>query len=131
MTSHYTKNFDQLKSGNFGKMNAKYTFKTLLESKKEFEDCLLDCSYNFDSNQGKLEQIMNYLSNRIIDFGIDGCFENRTICYENQRINLFVPVEQQESILKLQRQYSHLNREATLRKMSEYMNINDFFYKEN
>jgi len=126
LEQYYTTNFGNLK--NFGKMNAKYIFKTLIESKYVFENYLLESAYTFDSNNKKLEEIMTYLSNRIIDFSSIE-FDDKQLFYNNHRINLYVPNEQQNSIKKLLKQYEHPDRVTTLRKMSEYMNIEDFFYK--
>jgi len=42
---------------------------------------------------------------------------------------LTLPGEQAQALQKLMRQYRHENKNVTLRKMSEYMSIKDFFYK--
>jgi len=126
LEEYYTDNFFNLKE--FGKMNAKYIFKTITESKEAFENYLLDSAHQFNDNPKQLEEIMTYLSSRIINFNLED-FDEKQLFYNNHRINLYVPNEQQESIKKLLKQYEHADRIATLRKMSEYMDIKDFFYK--
>lgn len=118
----YTENFEWLEEGKFGKMNAKYIFKTLMECKEDFEELLILTALDMGENINKVEEIMNYLSQKIIDFRKDNPFEEKN--------NLYVPSRQQQAIKALMKQYHHENKNVMFRKMSEYMNINDFFYKE-
>jgi len=122
LKTFYIENFDLLENGIFGKMNAKYVFKTLLECKEEFEDLLILTAIDMGGDEDKVSEIMIKLSIQIIDFRKDNPFEEKD--------NLYIPAKQQLSIKTLMKQYHHENKNVMFRKLSEYMNINDFFYKE-
>lgn len=150
-----TENFQMLKDGLFGKMNGKYIFKVLLEAKAEFESYLCEVA---SEKLGQFEretvvQIIDFLSASIIDFNqsweeirrerfihckydIPAWRESK---YEKDinafydavgfEFRLYLPEEQELSLQKLMSQYAHANKNVMLRKMSEFMSINDCFYK--
>lgn len=148
-------NFEMLKNGLFGKMNGKYVFRVLLEMKAEFESYLCDIVSRtiVDSEQETAGQIVVFLSASIIDFNQSWeeiCREKIVHCmyditawresnYEKDINAFYDPVgfefrfylskEQETSLRKLMIQYDHANKNVTLRKMSEFMSINDCFYK--
>lgn len=147
-------NFEWLKKGNYGKMNSKYIFKVLLEAKEDFESYLNDVAINMcSSNKQISHDVLNYLSSRIIDFRQDweeisreqpinlkyDILEWENFKYqknlkeyynpEGKIINLYLPSDQKQSLKILLKQYDHKNKNVTLRKMSEYMDIRDFFRK--
>jgi len=150
------RNFKLLEEGLFGKMNGKYIFKVLLEAKDEFEQHLYNTAISYPSLQKEseiLSDILGFLSNSIIDFTKDWneipnekTFETKfnLIRWRKRKYSksleglhdvkgfkfrLHIPQDQEESLRKLLRQYTHRNKNVTLRKMSEYMSIKDFFYK--
>lgn len=121
-------NFKWLKDGNYGKMNGKYIFKVLIEAKEDFEDYLLKIAQEFcpsEMEKEKVKSIVEFLSASIIDFrkGEDFIYPN------SSKFNLYMPEEQKKSLQVLLKQYGHPNKNVTLRKMSELMNIKDFFFK--
>ena len=156
LQEHYSqpKRFDWLTQGNYGKMNSKYIFKVLAEAREGFEVYLYDTAINMrGSKKGVFREIIDFLSASIIDFrkSEDKVFEDKTISpkykilewrdsgykkdleklynHEGGEFLLYIPEEQKQSIEILLKQYEHKNRNVTLRKMSEYMDIRDFFRK--
>jgi len=156
---HYIKpeNFEWLKKGNYGKLNGKYIFKILLEAKEEFESYLYSTAINLspvcNSKKEIIGQIIKFLSLNIIDFNKDwedisqekknlfiyNILEWRDSSYQKEleqfnypqgiNISFYLPEEQKKSLQILFNQYEHENKNVTLRKMSEFMLIKDFFYR--
>lgn len=149
--------FKKLKEGNYGKMNFKYMFKVLLEAREDFEEYLLHTAVSY-SNATKdkeqvLKDIMNFLSASIIDFALDwgdACQKRSIVCKYNIpewrdskynknldalyypkgiKYNFYLPDQQRRSLETLLKQYYNKNKNVTLRKMSEYIDFRDFFYK--
>ncbi len=159
LREHYGKpeNFDWLEKGNYGKMNSKYAFKVLLEAKEEFENYLLKTVLNFapicNSKKEIFKDLLRFNSASIIDFtkswgevpkeknvSFDyDVLEWKNSLYQKNLEELFqtakknfifyLPKEQEQSLNVLSKQYEHPNKNVTLRKMSEFMDIRDFFYK--
>jgi len=156
LNEYYSKpeNFQWLTDGNYGKMNSKYIFKMLLEAKKDFEKYLLRIAIDMSPSHDKeFEAILNYLSASIIDFNKneDEVFTDESISSKynvldwkkyqyNDNLSDFYSPEgydflfslnsgQEESLKTLLKQYRHKNKNVTLRKMSEFMEIRDFFRK--
>ena len=156
LQEHYSqpKRFDWLTQGNYGKMNSKYIFKILLEAREGFEAYLYDTAVSMRSSKKDVfREIIDFLSASIIDFreGEDKVFEDKTISSkykilewrdsryledleklyspEGGKFLLYIPEEQKQSLKILLKQYEHKNKNVTLRKMSEYMDIRDFFRK--
>ena len=130
LRQHYSqpKVFDWLTKGNYGKMNSKYIFKILLEAKGDFEDYLYTIAAQMSpAKKDALLKIINFLSESIIDFRKDW----REIPKEKtiEQFLLYLPEKQQKSLQTLLKQYQHKNKNVTLRKMSEFMDIRSFFYK--
>ncbi len=150
-------NFRLLEDGLYGKMNGKYIFKVLLEAKKDFEEHLYHTAISYTSLNEKKEVIRgitDVLSGSIIDFSKSwdaivkqkivtseyNILKWRKLRYKNAleelchpdgiRFHFHIPHEQGDALKKLLNQYKHRNMNVTLRKMSEYMSITDFFYKE-
>jgi radical SAM superfamily enzyme YgiQ (UPF0313 family) len=149
-------NFESLKAGLFGKMNGKYIFKMLIEDKKGFEQHLYETAINYSfllaEKQEAFQDIINFLSNAIIDFSVSwkeivrdrfitikyDILEWRNSRYKKSLEKLFIekgiklrfylPDDRGKALQKLFEQYKHPNKNVTLRKMSEYMPIKDFFY---
>lgn len=158
LQNHYQKseNLDFLKNGLYGKLNGKYIFRILLEAKNEFENYLCDVAKNYSEELHEkkeiLNQLMKFLSVSIIDFNNTweeikkerslitkyNFLEYKKLKYQNIEelynplgfnFRFYLPEMQEESLKKLLQQYSHKNKNVTLRKMSEFMPIWDFFYK--
>lgn len=159
LRNYYSKpeNFEQLKKGNYGKMNSKYIFKVLLEARGEFEKYLYDIAINYapicNAKRETIQEVISFLSSAIIDFNRGweeicpekdilskyNILEWRSSRYQGDlgklcqsnglRFIFYLPAEQEKSLKILLRQYRHENKNVTLRKMSEYMDIRDFFYK--
>lgn len=156
---HYSRpeNFKWLEEGNFGKMNSKYIFKVVLGAKDDFEKYLYNTAISYSSlaNSKKLiiNEILSFLSSAIIDFNrewedipkergikfnydilgwrgsgyqekLDGLYQP-----EKTKFLYYLPEAQEKSLQILLKQYNHSNKNVTLRKMSEYMDIRDCFYK--
>lgn len=149
--------FKLLKEGAYGKINGKYIFRVLLEAKRDFEEYMYDIAANYSpeffAKKDIFREIIDYLSVAIIDFNQSwdemrsGKIVNlkhnlpewRKSRYEKNiesfydpkgfTFRLYLPKEQEEALKKLLKQYSHKNKNVTLRKMSEYMLLADFFYK--
>ncbi|MBI4440317.1 radical SAM protein [Candidatus Woesearchaeota archaeon] len=154
LRSHYSKpeNLQWLKDGNYGKMNGQYIFRVLLEARKEFEDYMyLVATENFPAcreNASAIRDILNFMSESIIDFSEEDVFQDRNVSCKydlmawrksgydglekfrrDVSVHLYSPKEQKEALGILLKQYRHKNMLVTLRKMSEYMDIRDFFRK--
>ncbi len=151
--------FKSLKEGSYGKMNFKYMFKVLLEARKDFEEYLLHVAITYSpvtqSKEPELRAIMDFLSASIIDFTLTWdkvCQERGIVCKydilgwrdskynkdleklyypEGIKYNFYLPDTQRQSLEILLKQYYNKNKNVTLRKMSEYINFKDFFYKVN
>ena len=156
--AHYSKkeNFCDLDEGLFGKMNGKYIFKVLLDAKDEFEAYLLKTALahtGLGKKAGVLKALMSFHSAAIIDsqqINADVLPSQSVVLdydilrwrqsnysqpldeayrHPNTPVLFRLSAEQQESLQKLNKQYHHKNPNVTLRKMSEFMPISDFFYR--
>jgi len=150
-------NFKMLEKGEYGKMNGKYIFKVLLEAKEDFENYLYNTAINLPNigrkNQEILKELISFLSNSIID--LNQLFEysiskEKTFIFKYNfnewkksgyqkdlndlynpkgfKIHFYLTEVQEESLKKLLAQYIHKNKNVTLRKMSEFMQVSDFKY---
>ncbi|MDO8742952.1 MAG: radical SAM protein [Candidatus Azambacteria bacterium] len=150
-------NFKWLEEGNYGKMNSKYIFKVILEAKNEFERYLYNTAINYspvaNSKKITINEILSFLSSAIIDFNKkweeiskeknikfnynvlgwrNSCYKAELDgFYQPEKVNLLYVLSeaQQKSLQILLKQYNHPNKNVTLRKMSEFMDIRDFFYQ--
>jgi hypothetical protein len=150
-------NFEWLEKGNYGKMNSKYILKVILEAREDFEKYLYETAVNFNpvtnSKKDTIREILDFLSLSIIDFNKEWAeicreknssfnydvlewrklnyIKNLENLFQKEKINLafYLPVEQEEALKKSLKQYDHPNKNTTLRKMSEFMDIRDFFYQ--
>ena len=157
LRDHYSKteNLSELKDGIYGKMNGKYIFKVLVEIKSEFEAFLLEVVRDFPELCNKInvfEELISFHSNNILEFSGDiGDIQKIKCLYSNYNIfgwresshssdlETYFSNNSYEYIFELtdatidslnsfMSQYKHSNLNLTLRKMSEYMPIKDFFY---
>jgi len=150
-------NFKALEQGQYGKLNGKYIFRILLEAREDFEKCLYNAAINFSSlchsKKQIIKDIIKFLSASIIDFNnnIDDISKERTIdcnynilewtnsrykenledfySKEGIKLSFYLPEEQKQALKILLKQYAHKNKNVTLRKMSEFMDIRDCFRK--
>jgi len=146
-------NFQWLQEGNYGKMNSQYIFRVLVEAKKDFENYLCQTAVSMagmekarqkqehlggpatmieNFGREKITEILDLLSEKIIDFTKNWQDIPKEKTIKDKHV-LYLPEKQKQSLETLLKQYDHPNKNVTLRKMSEFMDIRDFFYqvKEN
>ena len=158
LINHYsqTKSLEELRRGSFGKLNGKYIFITLTEYKNVFEEHILNTltSYLLPSeDRTRLLQTLKFNSQSIID--LEALLQNKldfevtiNLDYDvlqwrstgyNQLLENFkckskyvfdIEEEDKTLLLRMIKQYSHENFNVTLRKMSEYMPLKNFFLTE-
>ncbi|MFC1624245.1 B12-binding domain-containing radical SAM protein [Candidatus Omnitrophota bacterium] len=149
--------FKLLEEGRYGKINGRYIYRILLEAREAFEKYLYQVAGDYlsacQSKKTVLKDLLNYMSSSIIDFTSlwSGIIREKTVyCkydilawkssgYKKNlegfyseggiKYTFYLPEEQIHSINILLKQYAHGNKNVTLRKMSEFMDITDFFYK--
>lgn len=161
LQEHYSQleRFQNLKDGKHGKMNGKYIFKVLLEAKEGFNEFLYQTAVDYSAltrlKKSVFNDIFSFLSTTIIDFTKDWdeiCPEKEISCeydilgwrdsgykgdpenfyrQEGIKYRFYIPEDQKRTLEVLLKQYAHDNKNVTLRKMSEYMDIRDFFRKVN
>jgi len=152
-------NFSRLEQGLYGKMNGKYIFETLLRGKSDFEEYLLSMALSHVSlKENKLfndfiRELLSFLSASIIDFSksFDDIPKEKFMFFKFNIIKwresknkaalekihypqglsfrFYLSKDVKNSLKKLMSQYRHMNKNLTLRKMSEFMLIGDFFYR--
>jgi len=148
--------FKLLEEGRYGKLNGRYIFRILLEAREDFEKYLYQVVSEYSSEcrakKTTLKELINFSSSSIIDVaGLWGeVIAKKELSYsydilawknsgyekalgkfynkEGVRYNFYLPEEQRKSMNTLLKQYAHKNKNVTLRKMSEFMYIGDFFY---
>jgi len=149
--------FEILKKGQYGKMNGKYIFRVLAEMKEDFNKFLYNSAINYSpicrSRKQIFKDIFVFLFTSTIDFKClwNGAYKERMLfckydilrwrnsgykkgleefyCPEGIKFLFYLSDEQKRSLEILLKQYKHKNKNVTLRKMSEFMNIKDFFYR--
>ena len=147
----------QFKYGVKFKMNGKYIFRMLIEDKKGFEQLLYNTTISYSSilarKQSVFQDIISFLSNVIIDFNASwqkmrqdkylvvkyDVLQWRQSGYSKVlkelfnssgiKLRFYLPEKRSKALKKLLEQYRHPNKNVTLRKMSEYMPVKDFFYE--
>lgn len=159
LQSYYSQpeKFRLLKDGQYGKLNGRYIFRVLLEAREDFERYLYQTAISYSpicqSRSSIFEDTLSFLSASIINFsnGHDDILKENDLhsrynimgwknsgykknleefyCCKRVKLNFYLPKEQSRSIKVLLKQYEHDNKNVTLRKMSENMDIRDFFYK--
>jgi len=148
--------FSQLEGGFHGKLNGKYIFRTLVEMKQDFEAHVLHVaghySETFAGKRHVFEEIVRFLNALTVDFSkpAEALQQQREVHLSHDilrwRQSSYVtrledlhdpagvgyrfelPQDRRAALAKLAEQYHHSNRNVTLRKMAEFMTINDFFY---
>jgi len=149
MREYYSKNFDKLEKSEFGKLNYKYTWRVLLECKKEFDEYIKTILISLmPENEDEISNIIKFSSCALIDFSTEDIdFHSKTESFDyniiewrenkyqsdllKQKFQVLFNMDsgQKDALEMLLKQYSHKNKNVTLRKMSEHMSINDLFYK--
>ena len=155
-------NFTAISKGGFGKLNHKYTYKILLDCKKDFDKYLFDLALVLLKKRGaldkvkkqQLEEIFKYIGNIYIDFsgGINSIENVRILEFDyniplwkkeayqsplfdylhrGTRVRFFIPEQQKTKLTNLYNQYKVTDINQTLRKMVEYIDEHDLFYKVN
>ena len=145
-----------LKRGEFGKLNGKYIFVALTQYKKKFEDYLVNCMMHFPelrAHERELMAVLEYNSASIIDLPAlldggdiaavkiklpydvvswkEGSYLEPLAGFERESYYVFEMEEQDRNVLeKLLVQYHHVNKNVTLRKMSEYMPLRKLFMSQ-
>lgn len=158
---HYAKpeNFERLRRGEFGKLNYKYTYRFLLECRRDFEDYLFGVAEDMLKEQGEpddikeqLNDLKRYTSSVLVDFtnGLSGIKTSKTLelrydilkwkedRYKHPlceyisngiRLRFTLPDVQILTLKKLLKQFEGVDMNQTLRKMVELMNKSDLFYR--
>jgi radical SAM superfamily enzyme YgiQ (UPF0313 family) len=149
--------FDWLAKGNYGKLNSKYIFKTLLEGREDFEKYLYDTAVNYSpvchAKKEIIEDLLIFISASIIDFSKDweeisqgkiilskyNILEWQKSGYQKNleefyypsgiKFKFYLPKDQEQALKTSLKQYEHKNKNVTLRKMSEFMDFRDFLYR--
>ena len=152
-------NFQSLEEGSFGKLNFKYTYRILIECKKDFDSYLfLIASLMLIQNQTAtqeniliLKNIFKFLKSSYVDFieGTDLIPEKfssfdydilkwRTEDYSKplneyikKDVNYHFYFSDEQSIVlkRVFKQFEQKEINFTLRKMAEYMTFSDLFYQ--
>jgi len=148
LKEYYLKNFDHIAKGSFGKLNYKYTYRILLEAREAFDSYLYLLSKSLlKTDSLALRNIMKFLSASFIDF--NGGFKEKIVGFDYDILQWKMdsyrrPIEEYEkkvkyrfyldkkledSLNKSLKQFKSKNLNLTLRKMTEYLNTNDLFYR--
>jgi len=139
-------NFKILNSGGVGKMNGKYTWRVILECKKDFDDYVKQTGYQLlPEKKDIIDNIVLFESNLLLDIAsdfdavkkvdfdydiIEWCESRyKKILKKKKTTCVFYFSEEKKNALEiLFNQYSHPNKNLTMRKMSEHMRIADLYY---
>jgi hypothetical protein len=148
LVEHYRRHFDSILKGSFGKLNFKYTYRVLLEAKADFDRHAVSiCRDLLEADDDVLENIMRYLNCRFVDFSDE--FRDRTEKFDYDilqwRKDAFKkPLQEygrrasyrfhldpahEAALKKYLEQFGQDDLNLTLRKMTEYVKVNDLFYK--
>ncbi|HOK41963.1 MAG TPA: hypothetical protein PLD27_13115 [bacterium] len=151
MREYYINNFDDLQNGKYGKLNGKYIWRVLLEAKNEFAEYIKDITQNLlPEKSDVIAELVRFENDSIIDFSDDfeNIFKPKIIEYQynflewfdkkfiepinnfKEKINILFSLSEEriEDMKKLLKQYEHKNKNVTLRKVSERVNIRLMFY---
>ncbi len=159
LKAHYSRpeKFKDLEDGKHGKMNGKYIFKTLIEAMASFNEFLFATAINYSplcqSKRAVIEDLFKFHFAAILDLTSDWAevsrekvltFHYDILGWQNDKyktdlerfhrpqgikFRFYLPEKQKQALELLLQQYAHKNKNVTLRKMSEFMDIRDFFYK--
>lgn len=147
---HYSKpeNFEFIREGGVGKMNGKYTWRVILECKKDFDSYIGSvASEMLPAWKSEIDDLVTFASHALLDFssGIDfGATSEVEFVYDilawrknryegdlkkkkNKKLFYF-PEEKEKALNVLLDQYRHQNMNVTMRKMTEHMRITDLYY---
>lgn len=148
LRQYYTEHFDILQSGQVGKMNSKYTWRVIIECKKEFDDLIAKTALRLAPGSADvIHELVTYSGIRLIDFTQDlanipshNLHFSFDICsweagaYTGEIPHkptdyLFTVTDEKKTSLKvLLDQYRHENINVTLRKMSEHIKFDDLYF---
>ncbi len=147
---HYGKpeNFEFIREGGVGKMNGKYTWRVILECKKDFDSYIGSlASEMLPAWKSEIDDLVQFASHALLDFsrGIDfGATSEVEFAYDipgwranrherdlekkRNRQLFYFPEEKKRALNVLLDQYRHQNMNVTMRKMTEHMRITDLYY---
>ncbi len=150
LRSHYSKpeNFQFIRDGGVGKMNGKYTWRVILECKRDFDAYIGSIAAEIlPADKDKISDIVRFSSHALLDFssGIDfdaarevefaydiskwrADRHERDIERKKNRQLFYFPEEKKKALNVLLDQYRHQNMNVTMRKMTEHMRITDLYY---
>ena len=148
---HYSKpeNFEFIREGGVGKMNGKYTWRVILECKKDFDSYLGSvASEMLPAWKSEVDDLVQFASHALLDFsnGIDFSatseveFAYDILAWRKNRYEgdlkkrknkefFYFPEEKEKALNVLLDQYRHQNMNVTMRKMTEHMRITDLYYE--
>lgn len=141
-------NFEFVREGGVGKMNGKYTWRVILECKKEFDfyisgvakkvlpgqDEVLDNLIRFSANTlPDFSGEINFGSRKTMDFQYDVLEWQREkfkapLRKENLSYLFYFTDKKKDALNVLTNQYRHANKNVAMRKMTEHMRITDLYY---
>ncbi len=148
LVEHYRRHFDSILKGSFGKLNFKYTYRVLLEAKSDFDRHAVSiCRDLLEVDDDVLANIMRYLNCRFVDFSDE--FKDRTVEFDYDILQwrrdafknplqdygrkvsyrFHLDPAHEAALKKYLEQFGQDDLNLTLRKMTEYVKINDLFYK--
>lgn len=142
-------NFAFIRDGGVGKMNGKYTWRVILECKRDFDSYIeMIGSELLPDRKEEISDLVRFSSNMLLDFSkeIDSnaskevSFQYDIMGWQKDRYkgdlkkekrsNLFYFSEEKKKALNvLLDQYRHQNMNVTMRKMTEHMRITDLYYE--
>lgn len=150
LRSYYGKpdNFTFIREGGVGKMNGKYTWRVILECKRDFDSYIGSlASGMLPACKSEIADLVKFASYALLDFsnGIDFgatrevTFEHDILAwrengYEGDLIKkknnsfFYFSGEKEKALNVLLDQYRHQNMNVTMRKMTEHMRITDLYY---
>ncbi|MCX5811396.1 MAG: radical SAM protein [Proteobacteria bacterium] len=141
-------NFEFIRAGGVGKMNGKYTWKVILECKRDFDAYIGEVAKRMlPRHENILDDLINFSANTLPDFSGEIDFGRRKLVnfhydiFEWQKGKFKSPIrrrdvsylfyftdEKKDALNLLINQYRHTNRNVTMRKMTEHMRITDLYY---
>jgi len=151
LRSYYSNpdNFTFIREGGVGKMNGKYTWRIILECKRDFDSYVGSvASEMLPAWKSEIDDLVTFASHALLDFsdGIDFSatreveFAYDILAWRKNRYDgdlekrknkefFYFPEEKEKALNVLLDQYRHQNMNVTMRKMTEHMRITDLYYE--
>ncbi len=140
--------FEFLTEGGVGKMNGKYTWRVILECKKDFDEYIESvASTMLPGHKAVINDLVRFCAGTMpdfsgeVDFGstVESVFSYDILSWQDGKYKepltknnvsyLFNFSNEKRSALDvLISQYRHANKNVTMRKMTEHMRISDLYY---